>query len=233
MRTVPNPQGSRWEKLEDRYALAAILIVASIITYAVAGDHWFGQLAVVVVQSITMIVILHASRVSRRSIRMACILIGAALVATIISTTLDRQRVGLGLAGCLLAFMGPVVIIRRVLTHAKIDLSTVAASLCIYLLAGFFFAYVFRIIDIVHPGFFAQRHSGGSAVDFLYFSFTTLTTTGYGDLTARRDLGRMLAISEALLGQLYLVSVVALLVANLGRPRGAARGAEVLEPDDQ
>ncbi|MEP6622954.1 MAG: potassium channel family protein, partial [Acidimicrobiia bacterium] len=67
-----------------------------------------------------------------------------------------------------------------------------------------------------------QTHSR-AAVDFVYFSFTTLTTTGYGDLTSRLDLGRMLAISEALLGQLYLVSVVALLVANLGRPRRASR----------
>ena len=61
--------------------------------------------------------------------------------------------------------------------------------------------------------------AGAPAVDFIYFSFTTLTTTGYGDFTAGTSLGRMLAISEALVGQIYLVSVVALLVANLGRER--------------
>lgn len=229
MPVVSNPQGSRWEKLEDRYALAALLIVASIIIYAVAGDHRIGQLVVVVVQSITMLVILHASAVSKRSIRLATVFIIVALVATFVSTTLDRQSVGPGLAGSLLAFIGPIVIVRRVMTHAKIDVSTVAASLCIYLLAGFFFAYVFRIIDIVGGPFFVQHRSNG-AVDFIYFSYTTLTTTGYGDLTSRLDLGRMLAVSEALLGQLYLVSVVALLVANLGRPRGAARASEGSEP---
>jgi hypothetical protein len=53
----------------------------------------------------------------------------------------------------------------------------------------------------------------------VYFSFVTLTTTGYGDLTARYDAGRMTAILEALFGQLYLVSIVALLVANMGRAR--------------
>ena len=52
---------------------------------------------------------------------------------------------------------------------------------------------------------------------FTYFSFVTLTTTGYGDLTPATSLGRLLAIAEALLGQLYLVSVVALVVGNVAR----------------
>ena len=59
------------------------------------------------------------------------------------------------------------------------------------------------------------------STDFIYFSFITLTTTGYGDLTAAHDLGRMLAVTEALFGQLYLVSAVALLIGSLGRTRGA------------
>jgi voltage-gated potassium channel Kch len=49
----------------------------------------------------------------------------------------------------------------------------------------------------------------------VYFSFATLTTVGYGDLTARTDLGRTLAVMEALLGQLHLVTVVSVGVANL------------------
>ncbi len=60
----------------------------------------------------------------------------------------------------------------------------------------------------------------------MYYSFVTLSTLGYGDLTARTDLGRMLSVSEALLGQLYLVSVVALLVANLGRSRPSIESEE-------
>jgi hypothetical protein len=55
-------------------------------------------------------------------------------------------------------------------------------------------------------------------VSYLYFSFTTLTTVGFGDLTAGSDAGRMLAVMEALLGQLYLVTVVAFIVATR-RPR--------------
>ena len=57
----------------------------------------------------------------------------------------------------------------------------------------------------------------------LYFSFTSLTTVGYGDFTARTNLGHTLAVSEALLGQIYLVTVVSLIVANLGRSRPRAQ----------
>ena len=54
-------------------------------------------------------------------------------------------------------------------------------------------------------------------IDFVYFSYVTLTTVGYGDFTAATSTGRMIAVSEALTGQLYLVSAVALLVGNIGR----------------
>ena len=53
----------------------------------------------------------------------------------------------------------------------------------------------------------------------LYFSFATLTTVGYGDVLTRSDLGHTLAVTEALVGQIYLVTVVALLVSDLGSRR--------------
>ena len=56
-------------------------------------------------------------------------------------------------------------------------------------------------------------------VTYLYFSFVTLTTVGYGDYSAGSDVGRMMAVVEALVGQLYLVTVVAIVIGNIGRPR--------------
>jgi len=98
---------------------------------------------------------------------------------------------------------------------------TVAGALCVYLLIGLLFAYVFAIIDILGGPFFTQT-SHPSGVDFVYFSFVTLTTVGYGDLTARGNLGHMLSVGEALFGQLYLVAVVALLIANIGTSRNGS-----------
>ena len=62
-----------------------------------------------------------------------------------------------------------------------------------------------------------------TVADYLYFSFVTQTTVGYGDLTAAGGFGRALAVLEALIGQLYLVTVIALLVSNLGSARRRAR----------
>jgi hypothetical protein len=166
-------------------------------------------------------VILHASNVPMRTIRIVTVFVLAAAVASAISITVDRQSVGPAIIGGLIAFAGPVVIIRRIRDHARIDIETVAASLCIYLLAGIFFSYVYRVVGVIDGQFFATQKNAG-AVDFIYFSFTTLTTTGYGDFTAGSSFGRMLAVSEALVGQIYLVSVVALLVTNLGKERRVA-----------
>lgn len=222
---------ARMKTLEDRYALAAVLIVITIITTAVGGDHRWGQFILVVVESATLIVILHASNVSRRTIRIVTIMVLVAAFATAVSITLDRQSLGPAIIGGAIAFAGPVVIVRRIRDHARIDIETVAASLCIYLLVGIFFTYVYRILDVLEGQFFVQKASA-AAVDFLYFSFTTLTTTGYGDFTAATGLGRMLAITEALVGQIYLVSIVALLVTNLGKER-RVRGEMIQEFRDQ
>jgi hypothetical protein len=93
--------------------------------------------------------------------------------------------------------------------------------LCVYLLIGSAFAYAYGIISAIDDGGFFAEISGGDQPDFLYFSFTTMTTTGFGDLTAAHDLGRSLAITEALIGQIYLVTLVALIVGNIGQARVA------------
>ena len=218
--------------MEDRFLMAAGLIVASIIALSAGGDHQIGEMIIVIVQSATLLVILYASQVSARTLRLASIVVSVAALGTMVAIGLDRQSIGPGLIGSLLALAGPIVIFRRVRQHARIDLETVAASLCIYLLAGLFFALVYRVIEGIGDPFFVQTATA-RATDFVYFSFTTITTLGYGDLTPAHSLGKMLAVSEALFGQLYLVSVVALLVGNLGRSRtGASSESDAATAED-
>jgi hypothetical protein len=215
------------ENLGDHYFLAAALIVTSIIAYAAVGRFQFGQVLVVLVQCATLIVILDASQVSGR---LRAISVGLMIVAAMvagIAVMSDNQSAGPGIVTALLALVGPPVIVIRLRTHRRVDLATVAGSLCIYLLSGMFFAALFGVIGLFQPPFFVQNPPP-NPVNYLYFSFTTLTTLGYGDLTARLSLGRMLSITEALFGQLYLVSVVAVLVSNLGRERRSAGEIEEL-----
>jgi hypothetical protein len=84
-----------------------------------------------------------------------------------------------------------------------------------------FFAYLFGAIDRLGGAPFFAGGQKASVAECLYYSFTTLTTVGYGDLTARTNLGHTLSVSEALIGQIYLVTIVSLIVANLGRSRPA------------
>jgi hypothetical protein len=100
-----------------------------------------------------------------------------------------------------------------------VTLHTMFGVLCIYLLLGMLFALAYGLVgEAQSEPFFA---SGGKEdiSDFLYFSFATLTTVGYGDLAAATDLGRSVAITEALIGQIYLVTVVAVIVGSLSRSR--------------
>ena len=89
--------------------------------------------------------------------------------------------------------------------------------LSFYMLLGMLFAFVYGAIDRFGLQFF-NGAVPATVSNCLYFSFTTLTTVGYGDLTARTNLGHTLATFEALIGQIYLVTVVSLIVSNLGRP---------------
>ncbi len=128
----------------------------------------------------------------------------------------------------LLLLLTPALVVLRLLMRPRITLDTVAGALTAYLQVGIFFAALFRLSDLLDGGdFFSQGPHPVSA--FQYFSFVTLTTVGYGDLTPASSTGQLLASLEALTGQLFLVSVVALVVGNLGRdlPHRAAAAAAV------
>jgi nucleoside permease NupC len=123
----------------------------------------------------------------------------------------------MGAIGLVIAAIVPFVIIGNIVRSPTITYRLVIGALVVYLLIGLCYAYVFGILPyITNAPFFVQTASPSTAT-YLYFSYTTLSTVGYGDFTAAQEATRMLAISEAIFGQLYLVSIVAILVSNVGR----------------
>ena len=117
------------------------------------------------------------------------------------------------------ALVGAIVVVIGVgmIDQGEVNRQSVIGAICVYILLGIFFTFVYGAVAALQSGdFFAQGTDGTTAIR-LYFSYVTLATVGYGDYTAAGDLGRILAVTEALLGQLYLVTVVALLVSHLGR----------------
>jgi hypothetical protein len=99
----------------------------------------------------------------------------------------------------------------------------VTGAVCVYVLIGLLFVYMYGVIAAVGSGDFFAQGTDGSRSLRLYFSYVTLATLGYGDYTAAGELGRTLAIVEALFGQLYLVTVIALLVSRIRSSREPAR----------
>ncbi len=204
----------------DRYGVGLLLILVTIVSLSLSGVSRWTAPIVVAVMAVTVLVLLHASAVRAQRMRWA---IGAAIAAVVLSVAAtaggDRLDWVSPAITAALVLVVPAAIVGRLRSKDRIDTGMVYGALCLYLLAGFFFASIYSLIDRLGSEPFFVQDGARSPVDFVYFSFVTLATVGYGDLTARGDLGRMLAVTETMLGQLYLVAVVATLVANLGETR--------------
>src|SRR5919199_18252 len=224
-RAAPVPR-RLWARVSaaDNYSLVLVLIVVSILLVAVI-DELPALIPTPILFAGTLLYAVRTSRIARRLQMLATVLVGASLAVAVGSAVVTGRTglassMDLGVAA-LLVVLTPLGIARRLLAHPAVNVSTVAGALCIYLLVGLFFAFLFGFATAVGLGPFFASTERAEAADYLYFSFSTLTTLGYGDLVARTSLGRMLAVTEALFGQMYLVTVVALLVSNFGRERRA------------
>ena len=148
------------------------------------------------------------------------VLIVAALVAV---GFIDHHWPPSALAAILVTFT-LVELIRgllRLLRESGVDFQAVCGGLAIYLLVGLWFAMVIGVIaDLTAAPYFVGAGDGNMS-DHVYFSFTTLTTTGFGDPVAATQPGKALAVMEMLIGQIYLVTVIALLVSRARRGRDA------------
>jgi hypothetical protein len=114
----------------------------------------------------------------------------------------------------------PFAVFRSVTQHRNISMATVMGAISLFLLIGLFFASVHHLIYQFDSNAYTVSAGQLEASTFQYFSFITLTTVGFGDVLAVTNFTRMLVAMEAVLGQVFLVTVVALVVGNLGRARG-------------
>jgi hypothetical protein len=205
----------------DRYGLLLVLITVAFVVLGVSSGDFSQALVTALLGAIVLLALWAAERPSPVVRRMA-VAIFAGVAVVVVSLLVGGGRTAEGISRLadagLVALAPPIIVVglaSSLRRHRAVTVEAVLGALCLYLLAGMLFAFVYGAMDKLGGSpFFAQ---GGPATTTrcVYFSYTTLTTVGYGDLTARSDLGHTLAVAEALLGQLYLVTVVSVGVANV------------------
>jgi hypothetical protein len=209
-----------------RYGLLLITLFLSLGVQGIAPHGRLQQLVVTSLAGAAAALAVRAAGLPPRVVRIAALLALVVLALSVVRATIGGVGAGAALLMNLaLVALGPPAVARGIVRDLRatgtVRLDAVMGVLCLYLLLGMFFAFTYAAIDELggHP-FFAGDQTATTS-HCLYFSFATLTTVGFGDFVARADLGHTLAILEALVGQIYLVTVVSLIVSNLGRRAGA------------
>jgi hypothetical protein len=211
-----------------RFGLVLLFLLATFVFMACGITASWSRIVTVGLQGLTLLAALRASQVHRRLFRLAALIALVAFLSAIVSVAFDATT---GSTGAFFALNGlmvaaaPVAIARALWRRPVVDTHTVLGAICIYVLVGMLFAFLYAAIGYFgDEAFFTQTSDATSAI-YLYFSFITLTTVGYGDFTAAHGLGRSLASIEALLGQIYLVTIVATIVSRMAYARR--------QPDEQ
>jgi hypothetical protein len=204
----------------DGYGLVLLMIVATYVLAVTVAERW-ATTVLVFVQIGTVWLALRTSQARRGLLRVANVLFASAAVAAVGELFTGRDsdlRPFVFIAASLLYVVAPVSIVRHVAYRREVDQETMLGALAAYLLIGMAFAFAYRSLGAIETEPFFGAGGEGTLGDDLFFSFVTLTTTGYGNLVPAGNPGQSLAVAEALVGQLFLVTAVGKLV-SAWRPR--------------
>ncbi|HEY2288032.1 MAG TPA: DUF664 domain-containing protein [Streptosporangiaceae bacterium] len=171
---------------------------------------------------VTGLLALRSSSLPRRHVQVLCavLLAGSAVAGALaVSRPSDGAVAAASIWTGFLLLATVTVIVRHILSFATVTGQSIFGAVSAYLIIGFMFAAFYAAMGKLNGGqFFADGRPGNSET-FQYFSFTTLTTLGYGDFTAAANDGRAIAVLEALTGQVFLATLVARLVSAFRGPR--------------
>jgi len=222
----------RAERARDAFGLVFVLVLT---TYALASlleNHGWTSVVLTIATSATSVVALVSAHARHKFVR-ATVLLAAltVLLATIGAATDDRTWLNFAtVIQVSLLTVAMAAVLRRVVTSPEIGSRTILGALSVYAVLGILFTFLYGVIERVQGGAFFEGHPHPASSDFLFFSYTTLTTTGYGNLVPGGQPGRLIAGLEMMAGQIFLVTLVAGLV-SLWRPGEAiVRRRERREP---
>jgi len=216
-------------RVVDSYASLLVLLLANFLLLELVDDERWGAVGSTILSAIALVVAISDPEAGERITRRHALSIAACvLLAPLVLLVNSSSLVGLTYllpVGLLVTATLPVTL-SRVLRHRRVTSETVLGALCTYVLLGLLFAFVYLAVnDLGNAPFFAQEGLHLQS-EYLYFSFVTLTTLGFGDLSPAVGLPQGLTVLEALLGQVFLVTLVARLVTLWVRQSDAGAGAD-------
>ena len=209
-----------------RFRYVAVLVLAlAVVVFVIATPttDWSRAVAIAL-EGLALVVTVATSR-ERSSVRhRRAAVVGMTMIIGVIIVALGvAPKWFTDLFAAIVTAAVPFALVRgllRLMVERGVTVEAVAGAVAIYLTLGLVFAWVIAFVAQVGGStqYFAQ-HTNGSGGDKVYFSFTVLTTTGFGDFTPATSVGHALAVIEMLTGQLYLVTVIGLLVGNFAARR--------------
>jgi Ion channel len=209
------------QRIGDAYGLVLVLILITfVVMMTLPPEGWGGRVAAVAVAGLTAIVAFTSSDVRPGRVRLAVAVAVAAVVLAVIAERISSDRllgIAYGAVSILLA-LAAGTILRRVIFGARhVDFRTILGAISVYALLGLLFALLYFAVGRWADGEFFTGVAEARSSDYLFFSYTTLTSTGYGNLIPAGTIGQSFAVLEMLVGQIFLVTLVAGLV-SLWRP---------------
>jgi beta-lactamase regulating signal transducer with metallopeptidase domain len=210
-----------------RYGVVLALVIASTVFQLVVSAANGPRFVVIALQAATLVAAVRTARVRRVGVRLAAAVATLAVLASLV-TWIAKGEIPYAFAtvtSVLLVAVAPAALAAGLVNDLRatreVALHTLAGVLAIYLLIGMFFSFTYGVVDAIDASALFAERADSTPAERLYFSFVTLSTVGYGDFSPGSDGSRALAVSEMLIGQIYLVTIVSLIVANLGRRRPA------------
>jgi len=204
-----------------RFGLLLLLLVIAYLVSAFGSDTVTSVVQIVLFLGATTLA-LRNGQLDRRTVHVAiAVIVGGSAVAVTLALThaADEATGAANLWAALVLLLGVVLIVRRVLEQSQVTMQSIFGAISAYMIIGLMFASVYAAMNKLSGGMFFVSGQTANVKTFQYFSFTTLTTLGYGDYTAGQSSGQAVAVMEALIGQIFLATLVARLVAAFRGPR--------------
>jgi hypothetical protein len=226
---ISRRRGERWSqfaaRIADAFGLVLLLVLATYVLGSLTSSGgWTGALTVLVALTAAIVAFVSAG-VRSLVVRIGLLLALAGVVLAALSAILDQRELlgASGLITAILLLVAAGAILRTVVAETEVGFRTILGAISVYTILGLLFSFLYVALDrIQSTPFFGSGASVGRG-DTLLFSFYTLTTTGYGNLVPAGQPGKLFAGLEMLIGNIFLVTLVAGLV-SLWRPGSRARG---------